>query len=150
MPEPKRPPTEANLKRFLSRAEAATLAGLALTVFSLFLTWRVSGPPARVVAPEAAVRFEMRESGFNLGLHWILLAGAVLSSAGLLFSMNAKNRLPLACIQGAGGLLCFLIALRYIALLPGVLLGALGGALLVFGAVDRFYVSQEPDAIPPR
>ncbi len=143
-PQTKENPADSSMKRFLTRAEAVTLIGMALTVFSLFLVWRVSGLPGGVASPEAIARFELRENGFNLGLHWILLFGGVLSSVGLLFQPNPKNRLPLACVQGAGGLICFLTALRYFAPLPGVLLGILGGAMLVFGAVDRFSAAQEP------
>ena len=150
MPEQKKQSSDASLKRFMSRAEAVTLAGMVITVFSLFLTWRISGPPASIASQAALVKFEIPETGFMLGLQWILLTGAVLSSAGLLFPINAKNRLRIACIQGAGGLLCFLVALRYLAPLPGVALGVLGGAMLVFGAADRFSVSQEPDAAAPR
>ena len=144
------PSSNSKMKRFLSRAEAATLIGMALSVFSLFLTWRVTGPHGAAVTQDARVRFEFLESGFQLGLHWILLAGAVLSSAGLLFVPNPKNRLPLVLIQVAGGLVCFLIGLRYLAPLPGVLLDLAGGALLVFGAVDRFSASQEPGGASPR
>ena len=136
------------MKRFLSRAEAVTLAGMALSVFSLFLTWRRPHLPPNLVTPQATLMFESipAENGFNLGLHWLLLAGAALSCAGLLFEINRKNRLPLVLLQGAGGLFCFLIGLRYLAPLPGVLLDLAGSALLVFGAVDRFSAAQEPEA----
>ena len=150
MPEQLNSPSKSNMKRFLSRAEAVTLTGMALCVFSLFLTWRVTGPRGAGISPDAMVKFELYENGFQVGLHWILLAGAALSCAGLLFEINRKNRLPLVLLQGAGGLFCFLIGLRYLAPLPGVLLDIAGAALLVFGAVDRFSASQEPGGALPR
>ena len=150
MPAQMNSPSQPNMKRFLSRAEAVTLAGMALSVFSLFLTWRVTGPRGAGVSQDAIVKFELIENGFNLGLHWLLLAGAALSCAGLLFEPNRKNRLPLFLLQCAGGLLCFFIGLRYLAPLPGVLLDIVGAALLVFGAVDRFSVAQEPGGAAPR
>ena len=151
MPKPaKNSPPPPSLRRFMSRSEAVTLGGMVVTVFSLFLTWRVIGPPDDALAQSSLLKLYTFESGFNLRLHWPLLGGAVLSSLALLWPLNEKNRLPLACLQCAGGLICFLIALRFLALQPGVLLGVLGGAMLIFGAVDRFSASTEPDGVLSR
>ena len=141
------------MRRLLTRAEAATLAGMLLAVFSLLLVWeRIE---LRQVAPANALFANFKpaiHTGFHTGARNPILLGAFGSGALLLFSVTPHSRLPLLFAQGLCGLLVFVVALRWLsqanfAFLPGVVLGLLGGILLAFGAVDR--LAGPPDISPP-
>ncbi|HLV80763.1 MAG TPA: hypothetical protein VKT32_10795, partial [Chthonomonadaceae bacterium] len=79
---------------------------------------------------------------FYPGVCWPLLLGAILCGASLLWPPQPKTRLPVSAVHGACALACLLIALSRFALLPGPLMGLVGGALLTVGAIDRTAQAQ--------
>lgn len=138
-------PSQTPAKRppFLTRAEFATLLGMILVVFSLFLAWE--RPPLHAPLPQPSLYMEMKpRTGLGSPVMWPLLICAVLCGATLLWTPSEKTRLPISAVQGAGGLACLVIALTRLSLLPGLLVGLVGAALLVFGAIDRFSTATGP------
>ena len=138
------PELDPSFRRLLSRAEAATLIGMIVSVFSLFLTWeRV---PLKQLAPVGAMFAisEVTHSGLGTSARWPVTVCAALCSLMLLWTSNRDNHLPVSVIQGACGLTVLVIALTHLSVLPGVLLALLGGGLLTYGAVERFLTA------PPR
>jgi hypothetical protein len=133
---------QPNQKRhFLTRAEMATLLGMLLVMSSLFFTWeRQTFSPSQALPPNALFvsLTSLSRSGFGTSVRWPLTVCSILCALLLLWPPTPQNRLPMAVAQGACGIACLVIALSKLALLPGVLLGLIGGALLTFGAVDRF------------
>ena len=126
--------------RGLPRAEALTLSGMGLVVGSLFLLWeqRLGAVPPLLQA--GALRVESLTvplNGFGAHVAAPLTICAVLCAATLLWEANDKNRLALGAVGMAGGLACVVIALTRFALLPGVLIALAGGALLLWGAIQR-------------
>ena len=125
-----------------------TLLGMVLTVFSLWLPWKVQNISNALANRPGAIKidtFDLTVTGFGLGLHWPLLVCSALCSTALLWPVTARNRVLLIAIQASCAVVCFLIALRFIAPLSGVICGIVGSALLVFGAVDRYSASMEPE-----
>ena len=152
LPPAKRPSTsDTAFRRLLTRAEAETLLGMLLVVCSLFLAWGREDltPALRRLGLSGAVfagGLNPTHSGFFYpSVCWPLLTGAILCGAALLWPPDGKTRLPVSVIQGACALACLLIALVHFALLPGALLGVLGAALLVLGALDRIIRPAETD-----
>jgi hypothetical protein len=133
-------------KGFLTRAEVATLLGMLLVVASLFLTWARAAPPDQALLAATALYRQphviLERNGFYAQLWQVLSLCAVVSSAPLLWEQTPQTRLPLAAVQGAGALACLVIALTHFALLPGALVALCGGALLTFGAIERYGVTS--------
>ena len=151
MPGPRSSPLtpQTPMRRLFTRSEAAILVGMVAIVFSLFLTWRIQKPEQLSSFPIGAVHIEnisVQHSGFEAG--GPLTICAALCACTLLWDITPQNRLPLSIVGGAGAFACVIIALTRFALLPGVGVGLLGGALLLFGVVDR-YLRAEP-ASPER
>jgi hypothetical protein len=128
-----------------------TLIGMVLVVFSLFFTWQhipldVSKlPPGAMLIEKGGV---YRTGMSQPWLAYTLTLCAALCSLSWLMTPTRQTRLPLNVLQVACGLACFMIALTRFALLPGVLLGLIGGALLTLGAVDRFTTPLQNAANP--
>lgn len=137
-------PQEARPRRqFMTRAELVTMVGMLLVVFSLFFAWErpvVKMPPLPSMYMDLKIR---PRTGFASEARWPLILCALVCGTTLLWAPTEKLRLPLAVVQGACGLACLVIALTKLALLPGTLMGLLGGALLTYGAVDRFTVPTQ-------
>ncbi len=136
---------KAPRRRLLARAEAVTLGGMVLVVSSLFFLWekRLSDVPPALQA--GALRVESLTvplDGFGARVAAPLTICAVLCASTLLWDATEKNRMALGAAGGAGGLACVVIALTRFAPLPGILLALAGGALLLWGAIER--------ASPPR
>ena len=130
-------PPSASFRRLLTRAEALTLLGMILCIFSLFLAWPVPLLPSSLPVP--AIVISMTRTGAGIpGVRWPVTACAILSGLMLAFPPTPASRIPMAVVQGLCGLVCFVIALTHFAIQPGVLIDLVGGALLTFGAVDRF------------
>jgi hypothetical protein len=129
-------------KAFMTRAEAVTLLGMLLVVASLFLTWAHVTPRDQALLTAASLyrspQVVLERNGFHAELWQVLTLCAALSSATLLWTATPQRRLPLAAVQGAGALSCLVVALTHFALLPGALLALCGGALLTYGAIDRY------------
>jgi len=135
------PKPSSSMKRFLSRSEVLTLGGMVIVIFSLFLTWQEIS--LKEVTPLASMATylsssSVTRSGFSLPVRFPLIIFAVLAGCTLLFISTPKNRVALFVFEVICGLGCLLISLRYIAPLPGVVLGVVGSALLLFAASDRF------------
>ena len=134
---------DSAFRRLLTRAEAETLLGMLLVVCSLFLAWGREDltPELKRLGLSGAVfagGLNPTHGGFFYpSVCWPLLGGALLCGVALLWSPEEKTRLPISAVHGACALACLLIALVHFALLPGALLGILGAALLVLGAIDR-------------
>jgi hypothetical protein len=132
-------------KGFMTRAEVVTLLGMLLVVASLFLTWtRVTPQDAALLAATALYRSPeatLERNGFQSHLWQAMTLCAVVSSMTLLWEQRPATRLSLAAVQGAGALACLVIALTHFALLPGALMALCGGALLTYGAIDRYGVA---------
>jgi hypothetical protein len=147
-PSAERPPeAETTLRRFLNRAEAATLLGMVLTVASLFLVWKSVNPGELLQQPLPAefLSHNITNTGLSLpSIFWPLLLSATLSSATLLWTPTTQTRLPIFVVQLAFGLTCFIISLAHFALLPGIVVALAGSALLLFGAVDRYMQTAPP------
>ncbi len=147
--QPPPAPSAPARRAFLTRAETATLAGMVLTVFSLFLVWEhldVKTTPLPLPTLYAMPTIAITHRGFGTPARWPLTICAALGGALLLWPDSAaRARLPLALVQGACGLACVVIALTRLAPQPGPLIALLGGALLTFGAIDRYTVP----AVPP-
>lgn len=141
-PGHQQPPAEAQFRRLLTRAEAETLLGMLLTVFSLFLAWRredLSMLLRGVPLSGAVYTNGLTHSGFAYAaIWWPLTIGATICGAALLWTPRRTTRLQIATVQGACGLACLMIALTHFALLPGVLTAIVGSVLLLFGAIDRY------------
>ena len=135
-------PPKPTLRRFLTRAEAAILMGMVAVISSLFLTWRVQKPELLSTAfPLGAVHIEnlsVQHNGFGANCAAPLTLCAALCACTLMWDITPKNRLALSAAGGAGAFACVIIALTRFALLPGVILGLVGGGLLLFGVVDRY------------
>jgi cytochrome bd-type quinol oxidase subunit 2 len=134
---------------FLTRAELATLVGMALCVASLFLTWKRepvdplllhSMPTALVLNPLS----DTAKVGFDLPLHWPLTFCSVLCGISLLFLPKPQTRSRWAAVQITAAVVCLLIPLIRFALQPGVLVALLGGSLELFGALERFGIGETP------
>lgn len=127
--------TGAQFRRLLTRAEAVTLLGMILCIFSLFLPWPV---PFSGRALPAAIVINLTRTGAAMDeVRWPVTIGAILSGLLLAFTPSAAARIPLAFVQALCGLICFIIALMHFGIQPGPLIELFGGALLTFGAVDR-------------
>src|SRR5579862_5482040 len=99
-PSGKRPSSEEVLRRLLSRAEALTLVGMLLVVFSVFLVWQVIVPP---IAPSAEFTAAFVHKGVTVlrgPQWWILWGAAMLCPLLLLWIPTPQTRLPLAIAQG--------------------------------------------------
>jgi hypothetical protein len=136
---PQTPFEHAPMRRFLSRSEAAILIGMVMVVSSLFLEWRRQVPDLGAFAATALhiEKLSVSHNGFGAGVATPLTVCAVLCALTLLWEVTEQNRIALGVAAGAGGLACVVVALTRFALLPGMLLGLTGGALLLFGAIDR-------------
>ncbi len=136
-PKPFAPPA---MRRFLTRAEAAILLGMVTVISSLFLTWKVQRPEQFPTFPVGAVHVEsltVQHNGFGAGCALPLTICAALCACTLLWDATARNRIALAAVGGAGAFACVIIALTRFALLPGVVVGLIGGVLLCLGVADR-------------
>lgn len=130
-------PVPEQFRRLLTRAEAAVLLGMLLVVGSLFLTWESHTLTVPLPALLAGKQ-EWRRNGFGTTAWQPLTLCSVLAATLLMWTVSPRNRLPVLLTQIACGLSCVVIALARFALLPGVLIGLTGGALLMAGALDRF------------
>ncbi len=142
-PEP--PPAE---RRFLSRADAFLLIGMAALSVSLFLVWKrepVAIPPgaqAFLVTEQYLVR-----RGFDLPQWGWMLGCGVACNLFLLFDPTPKNRNLLAILQSVAGLGAALLALRYVSGEVGAIVGLGGGLLLAWGALNRYQeITQSGEA----
>lgn len=132
-------PKPPAFRRFLSRAEMLTLIGMLLVISSVYLIWErrtaeATGVPGALFAASVTIQ----RSGRTPHIMLPLTVCALIAGASLLWTADAKSRLMVGLIQGACGLACVVVALSRFALLPGVLLGLTGGALLVYAAADRY------------
>ena len=128
------------MRRLLTRAEALTLLGMIMCIVSLFLAWPVA---LEGKLPMQPLVISLTRTGAAIKLvRWPITVAAILSGLLLAFPSSASNRIPMAVVQGLCGLVCFVIALTHFAIQPGVLVDLVGGALITFGAVDRF--SEQP------
>jgi len=146
------PEPPASLRRFLTRAEAATLVGMLLVVFSLYLVWERHALPANMtpIAGSLFVSEGITRTGQTLpkAIRWTLLGCAVACGATLLWMPTPKTRLTLAVVQGVCGLTCFILTLAWLvrfAIQPGILMALIGSALLIYGAIDRFSFTLKPE-----
>ena len=139
------------LRPLLTRAEAATLIGMILCIASLFLTWKrdpVSQSMLRSM-PATLVHNVPRDlpvSGFDLPLHWPLTVCAVFCGAGLLIAPRPSQRSRWVACQVTAAAVCLLLPLLRFALQPGVFTALLGGALTLFGALERFGIGAASTA----
>ena len=135
------PPAEkSRARRIVPRAEALTLGGMILVVCSLFLLWEKHLADVPPIFQASALRVEsltVPYDGFKARVAVPLTVCAVLCAATLLWEVNENNRMALNAVGLAGGLACVVIALARFALLPGVLTALAGGALLLWGAIER-------------
>jgi hypothetical protein len=138
-------PPSAAFRRFLTRGEAATLVGMLLVVFSIYLVWERYAMPANVM-PLAGSMYMSPQGITRTGqalpplTRWMLVGCAVACGALLLSTPTARTRLPLAVVQGACALTCVIVPLAWLArfaLQSGILVALIGGLLLTFGALDR-------------
>ncbi len=130
-------PAPPNMRRFMSRGEAAILLGMALTVFSLFFYWSRLSLPANVVPGAMFMNLQTKRTGFASPVRWPLTLCATLCGAVLLWVPTERTRLPLAVVQAASGLACGILIVTHFEMLPGVFIALAGAALMVFGAMDR-------------
>jgi len=133
-------------KGFMTRAEIVTLLGMLLVVASLFLTWKRVTPQDQALLGTMALyrspQVIMDRNGFQVQVWQVLTLCAAVSCSTLLWANTPETRLSLGAVQGASALACLVIALTHFTLLSGVLVALCGGALLTFGAIDRFGVSH--------
>ena len=131
----------------LSRAEVATLIGMTLCVASLYLTWKRepvsqkmlhSMPATLIVNPPS----DFAVQGFGLPLHWPLAFCAVFCGVSLLVAPKPHNRARWAGLQITAAGLCLLLPVVRFAVQPGVLVALIGGALTLFGALERFGIGE--------
>ena len=146
------PASERPRRRLPTRAEATTLVGMTGAIGSLFLPWERMSPPAETASFPAYYAGSSLLTGFQTFAHWPLTLSAAVCGLCLLWAPVAKIRLPLLYVQSIGGLVSLLIPLTQwmsskFAPWPGVLIALFSGALLLFGALDRF---TGPVPIPPR
>jgi hypothetical protein len=137
------PSSPATPRRLPTRADAATLLGMVLAIGSLYLPWKPIPLPAEYAAFPTLYKGPSVVSGFQTYAHWPLTICAAGCGLSLLWRPTANTRLPLLFIQGLFGLICLLIPLSQwvqsnFAPLSGVLTAVGGGAILLFGAVDRY------------
>ena len=106
-----------------------------LSIASLFLNWPRSLNGA-LIAPAMVVNLQSAGAAIP-EVRWPVTFGAIVAGLVLAFRHAPSSRVPLAFVQVLCGLVCFMIALLHFAIMPGPLLELLGGALILFGAVDR-------------
>ena len=138
------PSVKKQPRRLPTRSETATLLGMVLAIGSLFLVWERVTPPKELAVLPPLYANPVR-TGFQTNAHWPLTVCACICGLMLLWTPGQKSRLPLLFMQSLCGLLCLMIPLNQFresgfAPLPGVIVGLFGGALLLFGAMDRFTV----------
>lgn len=75
--------------------------------------------------------------------HWPIVICGVGCGILLLWTPNLKNRLTIGVGQGVMAATCLIVALARFSILPGLLMGLIGGALMTFGAVDRYTASEQ-------
>ncbi len=141
-------PDSANgdLQRFLSRGEAATLIGMLAAIFSLFLPWESHVIPANMILPLPAVYshpLSITYHGISTVIRWPITICSVGCGLMLLWTPDHSNRRLIGAGQGLMGAVCFLIALARFSMLSGVLVGLAGGALMIYGAVDRYTAADQ-------
>lgn len=130
--------------RFISRADALTLLGMVILISSLFLVWKQTTLP---IAPGAAIAYissnvRLVERGYSLPDWSLMVFCAVACNICLLCTITPRNRYPLSLIHGVFGVGGFLLILRYLSPQIGAIVGAGAGALLAWGAVERFQESK--------
>jgi hypothetical protein len=138
-PNARRPSGGPAFRKLLTRAEAVTLLGMILVVFSVFAVWQyvpMPGLPPGIggIGAGAIIR---HGTGVLGGKIWVLLGSAIAAATLLMWNPTERSRQPLALLQGLCGLVCVGIALRFFQLQVGVLVALAGGALLIYGAYDR-------------
>src|SRR5581483_4023776 len=124
-----KPPTATAFRRFLTRGEAATLIGMLMVIFSLYLIWEyhaVEAGPLPAVSGLFAELKPIPRTGQALpkSIRWTLIGS---------------------------GLVCVIIPLSWLArfgLQPGIAVALLGGILLVFGALERLNALSKPASAP--
>ena len=131
-----------------TRAEAAVLLGMTMSIVSLFLPWDRITVPQQIALFPTLYNGPSVLSGFQNAVHWPLSVCGILCGLTLVWSPIAKARLPLLFTQTLCGLVCLLIPLRQFVQsgyqpLSGVLVALVGGALLLFGALDRATRNRE-------
>jgi hypothetical protein len=108
-------------------------------VFSLFLVWkRVVFDASSTLAMPVMYKHTVvvDRTGFGTAARWPLIICAILDCSMLLFPPQTAGIL-IGILQCACAGACLIITLTNFALLPGVLLCAVGAVLLAVGAVDR-------------
>lgn len=139
----------ARTRPFLTRAELATLVGMALCVASLFLVWKRQPVDQALLRsiPKALVLNPPRDfpvDGFDLPLRGPLTFCAVFCGVSLLILPKPQTRSRWAAAQITAAAVCLLLPLLRFALQPGVLVALLGGSLVLFGALERFGIGETP------
>jgi len=138
-------PDKSKPKRaFLDRGEWITLAGMALSALSPALAWQ-NRPPSAVGAAGAVYvsTHNYTRAGFDLSVGFIrvgivVVLCAVICGALLLFEPPASKKPTYFVIQIACAGVILLLALLNLAPQLGVGIAIAGGALLVWGAFERY------------
>ena len=133
----------------LARADIATLVGMVLCIASLFLIWKrepVSQTMLAALPATLVVRVPptLPVSGFELPIHWPLTFCAALCGAGLLVAPRSSNRSRWAALLVTSAAVCLLLPLLRFAVQPGVFTALLGGALTLYGALERWGIGVAP------
>lgn len=142
--------TRAAWRKLVTPAEAATILGMVTVIFSLFLTWERRSFSVAGALPIPAVygsaTAEVLLAGNGTTARWPMMICAFVSCGMLIWPVNARSRFSIAVVQGASSLACLIIPLTRLTLLPGVVLGLIGGGLLVAGAIDRVRAIEQTGA----
>lgn len=134
--------SSANFKRLLTRAEASILFGMICCVFSLFMTWPL--PITDKLLPGAIQVIKWTRQGAPSEAHWSILISSLVTGAMLAVPLNPSTRIPIIVVQGMCGLVCFAMGIKFLTGQPGPIIDLIGGALLTFGAIDRFFGVTKP------
>ncbi|HEV2472903.1 MAG TPA: hypothetical protein VGS41_09575 [Chthonomonadales bacterium] len=112
-----------------------------VTISSLLLVWRKEVVPLGGMAAATAVYkgdTTITYTAFVTSARWPLTICPLVCGTTLLLTPTVKTRYLLAVAHGGCALACIIIPLSRFAWEPGVLAALAGGALLTYGAIDRY------------
>lgn len=135
--------SQQQFHRFISRADAFTLLGMVLLIFSLFLVWnRTAFKPQGVQTIYVGASVQLVQTGFSLPDWTLMMSCAVACNLCLLWNITPQNRYRISIVQGVLGVGTLFLVLRHLSPNVGSIIGTVAGAMLAWGALERFQEGQ--------
>ncbi len=134
-------------RKFMSNSEWSTLLGLGLTVLGCSLKWSTAPPDslssigAYYLSKKDHTRNAFDLSVGRVSVGWLIVIAAIISAAMLMLDAYGPHRIAQRNAHITGGVVIVALSILYFALQFGVLFAILGGALIVYGGLDRYRLS---------